>query len=63
MGIFGNSALSYDLLYRDKDYVGEAQFIQNILQTYAPNACQLLELGCGTGAHAVLLAGVSATWC
>jgi len=54
--IFSNYARYYDLLYRDKDYVGEAQFIQQILQTYAPNACQLLELGCGTGLHAVLLA-------
>ncbi len=56
MSVFGNYACYYDLLYPDKDYVGEAQFIQKILQTYAPNARQLPELGCGTGTHAVLLA-------
>ena len=56
MNIFGDYAQYYDLLYQDKDYAGEAQSIDKILQTYAPNATQVLELGCGTGAHAVLLA-------
>lgn len=56
MNIFGNYARYYDLLYRDKDYVGEAQFIHRLLQTYAPDAENILELGCGTGNHAVLLA-------
>lgn len=56
MEVFSNYAHYYDLLYQDKNYLGEAQFIEKILQTYAPNACELLELGCGTGAHAVLLA-------
>jgi SAM-dependent methyltransferase len=56
MGIFGNYANYYNLLYKDKDYVGEAKFIHEILQTHAPKACQILELGCGTGVHAALLA-------
>jgi SAM-dependent methyltransferase len=56
MSVFGQYARYYDLLYRDKDYEAEAQFIRTVLQTYAPEAQQLLELGCGTGAHAVLLA-------
>jgi SAM-dependent methyltransferase len=56
MSVFGNYARYYDLLYRDKDYVGEAQFIHRLIKTHAPNAQNILELGCGTGNHAVLLA-------
>jgi SAM-dependent methyltransferase len=56
MNIFDNYARYYDLLYRDKDYAGEAQFIHQLIQTHTPNAQNILELGCGTGNHAVLLA-------
>ncbi|ARV61251.1 SAM-dependent methyltransferase [Nostocales cyanobacterium HT-58-2] len=56
MNVFGNYAHYYDLLYHDKDYVGEAQFIHRLVQIYAPDAENILELGCGTGNHAVLLA-------
>ncbi|MBW4593913.1 MAG: class I SAM-dependent methyltransferase [Brasilonema angustatum HA4187-MV1] len=56
MSIFNNYARYYDILYRDKDYVGETKFIQQLIQTHAPNAQNILELGCGTGNHAVLLA-------
>lgn len=56
MSVFGNYARYYDLLYRDKDYVGEAEFIHRLIQNYAPDAQNVLELGCGTGNHAVLLA-------
>jgi SAM-dependent methyltransferase len=56
MTIFDNYARYYDLLYRDKDYVGEAQFINKIIKNYAPQAASILELGCGTGIHASLLA-------
>ncbi len=56
MSVFGNYARYYDLLYRDKDYVSEAQFIHNLIQTHAPDSKTILELGCGTGNHATLLA-------
>jgi SAM-dependent methyltransferase len=56
MTVFGNYAQYYDLLYRDKDYAGEAQFIHRLIQTHSPNAQSVLELGCGTGIHAILLA-------
>jgi SAM-dependent methyltransferase len=56
MSVFGNYARYYDLLYRDKDYSGESQFIHNLVQTHAPNTATILELGCGTGNHAQLLA-------
>lgn len=56
MNIFGGYAHYYDLLYRSKDYTGEAQFVHHLLQQYAPNARSILDLGCGTGIHATLLA-------
>jgi SAM-dependent methyltransferase len=56
MTVFGNYARYYDLLYHDKDYIGETQFIHKLIQTKAPNAATILELGCGTGNHAMLLA-------
>src|SRR5688572_96234 len=46
----------YDLLYRDKDYAAEADYVASILERIAPGAKQILELGCGTGAHAEHLA-------
>ena len=56
MAIFGNYSRYYDLLYRDKDYIGEAKFIHQLIQNHAPQAKSILELGCGTGNHAMLLA-------
>jgi SAM-dependent methyltransferase len=56
MAIFDNYARYYDLLYQDKDYNGEAQFVDRLIQTHAPDTKTILELGCGTGKHAMLLA-------
>jgi SAM-dependent methyltransferase len=56
MNVFKNYARYYDLLYQDKNYAQEAEFIHQLIQGYAPKANQLLELGCGTGSHALLLA-------
>ncbi|AFY91641.1 class I SAM-dependent DNA methyltransferase [Chamaesiphon minutus] len=56
MAIFDNYARYYDLLYQDKDYEGEAQFVDRLIQTHAPQTKTILELGCGTGNHAMLLA-------
>jgi SAM-dependent methyltransferase len=56
MSIFNNYARYYDLLYRDKDYVRETQFIQQLIKTHASDPRDILDLGCGTGIHALLLA-------
>jgi SAM-dependent methyltransferase len=56
--VFGNYAQYYDLLYRDKEYTKEAQFIHSLIQTHAPGSKNILELGCGTGNHAMLLAQI-----
>jgi len=47
---FEATAQYYDLLYSDKNYVKEADFIQNCL-TYYSSARTILELGCGTGSY------------
>jgi SAM-dependent methyltransferase len=54
--IFGAYAHYYDLLYRDKDYDGEAAFVQALLAEQGLPSGSILELGCGTGRHAVQLA-------
>jgi SAM-dependent methyltransferase len=48
----------YDALYRDKDYRGECDMIQELLAEFGAvrPARRLIDLGCGTGSHAVLLA-------
>ena len=56
MTVFGAYSEYYDLLYTDKDYVGEVAFISGLLDEYAPGARSLLELGCGSGRHAAMLA-------
>jgi SAM-dependent methyltransferase len=59
--VFDAYSRYYDLLYRDKDYAGEAAFVAAQLRRHAPRAARLLELGCGTGAHAEHLARMGFT--
>ena len=54
--VFLDYAKYYDLMYRDKDYQSESEFIISQIKKYAPNARNLLNLGCGTGKHDELLA-------
>lgn len=46
----------YDLLYRDKDYVGEVAYLQDLLIRNGIPIGKLLEFGSGTGKHGCLLA-------
>lgn len=54
---FGAYAAFYDALYREKDYVGECDFLEQIFARFAASPVRkILDLGCGTGGHAVPLA-------
>jgi SAM-dependent methyltransferase len=53
---FDAYASYYDLLYHDKDYPGEANYIAALIHRFSPAATSLLELGSGSGIHASLLA-------
>jgi SAM-dependent methyltransferase len=54
--VFSEYARYYDLLYKDKDYAGEADYVHGLIQRFHPGARSILELGSGTGKHAALLA-------
>jgi len=56
MKVFNDYARYYDLLYRDKDYVSETSFILTLVREHCLGASDILDLGCGTGAHAHHLA-------
>ena len=56
MKVFDAYARYYDLLYTDKDYCGEAAFVDRLLRQHGSVGGELLELGCGTGKHAFELA-------
>lgn len=62
-GVFDAYADYYDLLYRDKDYVGEARYVQALMARHGVTQGSVLELGCGTGAHAALLADMGYRVC
>ena len=56
--IFGRDyADVYDAIYGAKDYPGEADLIERILARHGVRRpCRVLDVGCGTGRHACLLA-------
>ena len=59
--VFDGYAQYYDLLYQDKNYVAEVEYITSHIQEHAQEAKHILELGCGTGAHAEHLARLGYT--
>ncbi|GHV55400.1 methyltransferase [Deltaproteobacteria bacterium] len=56
MAVFADYARYYNLLYQDKDYAGEAAFVLDVFQRYGCVPETLLDLGCGTGRHALACA-------
>ena len=55
MKIFNTYSDYYDLLYFDKDYASEVEYIHQLIQSNHPNATSVLNLGCGTGSHDLFL--------
>lgn len=46
----------YDLLYKDKNYSEETDYIISLIKGFNHKANSILELGCGTGVHAKFFA-------
>ncbi|MGN4126595.1 class I SAM-dependent DNA methyltransferase [Lysinibacillus sphaericus] len=53
---FQGYAKYYDLINRDKEYEIETDYIETLINKYKINACSILELGSGTGTHAISFA-------
>jgi SAM-dependent methyltransferase len=54
--VFQRYSRYYDLLYRDKNYAKEVEYVVQILRDCLPAARGILEFGSGTGRHGRLLA-------
>jgi len=53
---FEMSSIFYDLLYKEKNYESEANYIINKINKYTSETNTLLDLGCGTGKHCEIFA-------
>lgn len=57
MRVFGKEyAFAYDYLYQDKNYEKECDFIERVFKKFSGGVKTILDLGCGTGGHATILA-------
>lgn len=52
---YATLATHYDLIFQDKDYHYESNFIKRIIKERKPEARSILDVGCGTGTHLNLL--------
>jgi predicted TPR repeat methyltransferase len=56
--VFNKYSEYYDLIYEDKNYKKEVKYIDELIQKLHPGAKTILDIGCGTGIHANLLASL-----
>jgi len=55
--IFNQYAQYYDIFYRRKNYRGECDFVEQLfLRYFREKPKTILDLGCGTGSHMLILA-------
>jgi SAM-dependent methyltransferase len=51
MKVFDIYSQYYDLLYKDKDYAKEVDYINQLIKNNSVDSSSILDLGCGTGKH------------
>lgn len=51
MSIFGDYSKYYNLLYKNKEYPKEVEYVNSLIKEHRPDAKTILDLGCGTGKH------------
>ncbi len=55
--VFATYGYYYDIIYGDKDYREECEFVERIFRTYSSKPIKtILDAGCGTGGHSLVLA-------
>jgi len=55
--VFGEYATFYDAIYAAKDYRAECDNLERLFKEFSPAPVKsILDLGCGTGGHSLLLA-------
>lgn len=64
MPVFNKYAEFYDAIYTEKDYAAECDFLEAAFTKYVSQPVQtILDLGCGTGGHALQLVRRGYTLC
>lgn len=56
MEVFKDYSKYYNLLYKDKDYHAEADYVLSLIQKNSAGSKSILNLGCGTGNHDFIFA-------
>ena len=51
--VFGLYSEYYDLLYKDKDYSSEANYVIKLIREHLPKAKLIADFGCGTALHGI----------
>lgn len=60
---FQEYAQYYDLLYQDKDYKTEANYVVSLIKKFHPETLKILEFGSGTGVHGRIFSDLGFTVC